>query len=51
MARVPEPPKFTSITDMGWVSGAAGTESERGVLEFSIEALGRLDPELAEFWR
>ena len=50
MARMPEPSKFKSITDMGWVHGDAGTESERGVLEFSSEALGRLDPELAAFW-
>jgi hypothetical protein len=50
MARMPEPSKFTSITYMGWVQGDASTESEHGVLEFSSEALGRLDPELAAFW-
>ena len=50
MARMPSPSDFTSITEMGWAHGDAGTESERGVLEFSSEALGRLDPELAAFW-
>ncbi len=51
MARMPAPDAFTSITDMGWVEGDAGSEGQRGVLEFTPDALSRLDPELAAFWQ
>lgn len=50
MGRMPEPSAFTSITELGWVTGDGGAEAERGVLELTAETLGKLDPELAGFW-
>lgn len=50
LARLPQPDKFTSIADLGWIEGDASLESNRGVLQLSGQGLSGLDPELAAFW-